>query len=107
MKPYVCPRCGKGRLYRGLISVVDECSECHLPLKEHEQGDGPAYFGILVIGALVSILAAIVEVKFEPPYWVHAALWIPFIFIGSIWALRFGKAMLIRMQYRFKHRDFQ
>lgn len=106
MKSYSCPRCHKGKLFSGLITVVDSCSECGLSLKEHEQGDGPAYFGILVIGALVCILAAIVEIKFEPPYWLHAAIWIPFIFIGSIWSLRLGKAALIRMQYGVRKQDF-
>lgn len=102
-----CPRCGKGKLFSGVISIVDECSECKLPLREHEQGDGPAFFGIVIVGALVAIAASVVEVKYEPSLWLHAALWVPSIVIGSLASLRYGKAMLIQMQYRVKSDDFK
>ncbi|MFW0777584.1 MAG: DUF983 domain-containing protein [Rickettsiales bacterium] len=101
-----CPRCGKGALFKGGITIVDECRECQLPLREHEQGDGPAFFGIVIIGTLASIFAAIIEVKYEPDYWVHAALWIPFIVIGSLLTLRYSKALLIHMQYQVKPWEF-
>ncbi len=102
-----CPRCGEGKLYRGLLTIVDQCSACGLALKQHEQGDGPAFFGILLIGALAGIFAAIFEMKFAPPYWLHAAIWIPFILIGSIASLRLGKAALIAAQYRLRGEDFK
>lgn len=101
-----CPRCHRGRLFSGVISIVGECASCHLPLKEHEQGDGPAFFGILIIGALVAIFATIVEIKYAPSFWLHAALWIPLIVIGSLASIRYGKALLIHLQYRVKPWDF-
>jgi uncharacterized protein (DUF983 family) len=103
---FCCPRCGKGKLFRGMLTVADQCSECGLSFKEHEQGDGPAVFSILVVGALTAIGAAIVEIKYAPPYWVHAALWFPFVLIGSIFSLRLLKAALIATQYRLKRDDF-
>ena len=102
-----CPRCYKGRLFSGLTKVVDRCSECGLSLKGHEQGDGPAFFGIVIIGTLASIGAAILEVKYELNYWLQAGIWIPFIIIGSLFCLRYGKAMLIHLQYRVKPWDFK
>jgi uncharacterized protein (DUF983 family) len=102
-----CPRCGKGRLFRGMLTVVEHCSVCGLPLREHEQGDGPAFFGIVIIGALATIGAAILEIKFAMDYWLQAVIWLPFIVIGSIISLRYGKAMLIAMQYRVKPWDFR
>lgn len=104
---YRCPRCHRGRIFKGLISVVDQCSECGLSLKKHEQGDGPAFFGIVIVGTLVAIFATIVEVKFAPALWLHAVIWVPFIFIGSIASLRLGKAMLIHMQFRVRNHDFK
>ena len=106
MKIFYCPACGKGKLFRGLLTVADKCSECGLSFAGHEQGDGPAVFAILIIGALAAIGAAVVDVKFEPPFWVHAALWVPFILIGTILALRFLKAALITVQYKVKKEDF-
>lgn len=100
MKIFRCPRCGKGKLYKGLLAISDQCDACGLSFANHEQGDGPAFFGILLIGALTGIFAAILEVKFSPPLWVHAVIWIPFIVIGSLMALRIGKAALIWVQFR-------
>ena len=101
-----CPRCGKGKLYHGLLTVADQCSHCGLPLKGHEQGDGPAFFAVLIIGALSATGAAIIESKFSPPYWVQAAIWVPFVLIGSVISLRWFKALLIATQYRLRNQDF-
>ena len=101
-----CPRCHKGALFSGLLTVVDQCGACGLALREHEQGDGPAVFAILIIGTLVGVFATVVEVKFAPPYWVHAALWIPFVIVGSLIALRLLKAALISAHYKVRPQDF-
>jgi len=101
-----CPRCGKGRLYQSLLKIAHRCEVCGLPFAKHEQGDGPAFFGILLVGTLVGIFAAVVEIKFAPPFWVHAALWIPFIVIGSVLSLRVLKAALIAAQYHYRKDDF-
>ncbi len=106
IKIFRCPRCHEGKLYKSLLSVVDSCSKCNLPLKEHEQGDGPAFFAIVLIGGLAGILAAVVEIKYEPPYWLHAVLWLPFIIVGSLLAIRLFKAMLIAAQYQWRKDDF-
>ncbi len=86
--------------------MVAQCSACGLPLREHEQGDGPAFFGIVVMGTLAALGASVVDVVYQPPYWLHALLWVPFIIIGSLLCLRYGKALLIHMQYRVKPWDF-
>jgi uncharacterized protein (DUF983 family) len=106
MKIFRCPRCGQGKLYRGILTVADACSACDLSFKNHEQGDGPAFFAITFIGGLVAIFAAIVEIKYAPPYWLHAVLWIPFIVVGSLLTLRIAKAAIILLQYRRRPGDF-
>ena len=97
-----CPACGKGKLFRNVLTIVDACEQCQLPLKNYEQGDGPAFFGILIIGTLAGVGAAITEIKLSPPFWVHAIIWIPFIVIGSIVSLRCMKAVLITVQYQLR-----
>jgi len=101
-----CPCCGRGKLYRGWLTVADVCSVCGLPLKQHEQGDGPAFFAIVIVGGLATIGAAITEIKYEPPFWVHAAIWLPFVLIGSVLSLRWLKALLIAVQYQYRTEDF-
>src|SRR5262249_48909605 len=36
-----CPRCGRGRLFGGVLRVVDRCSVCDLDLRGNDAGDGP------------------------------------------------------------------
>jgi uncharacterized protein (DUF983 family) len=67
-----------------------------------DTGDGPAVFGILIVGAIVCGLALYVEFTFHPPLWVHAVLWIPLILILTFTFLRLAKSALLVLQY--KHR---
>ncbi|TMJ68867.1 MAG: DUF983 domain-containing protein [Alphaproteobacteria bacterium] len=95
-----CPRCGQGRLFTGLLKVRGACEVCGLDLSGQDAGDGPAVFVILFLGLIVVALAALVEIKFSPPIWIHLALWTPFIIGGAIAMLRPLKAGLIALQYR-------
>jgi uncharacterized protein (DUF983 family) len=95
-----CPRCGRGRLFAGLLNVRGACEVCGLDLSGQDAGDGPAVFVILFLGLIVVALAALVEVKFSPPIWIHLVLWTPFIIVGAIAMLRPLKAGLIALQYR-------
>jgi uncharacterized protein (DUF983 family) len=95
-----CPRCGEGRLFAGLLTVRPSCPACGLDLSAQDAGDGPAVFVILFLGLIVVGLAAIVEIKFAPPIWVHLVLWAPLILGGAILMLRPLKAALIALQYK-------
>ena len=95
-----CPRCGDGPLFAGLLAVRPACPACGLDLSTQDSGDGPAVFVILFLGIIVVGLAALVELKFAPPLWLHALLWPPLIVAGAITMLRPLKAGLIALQYR-------
>lgn len=102
-----CPRCGKGRVFSGFLDVAPVCNHCGLDLAKVDTGDGPAVFIIMLVGFLVVGLALWVEVKFEPPYWVHFVLWVPTILIACFGLLRPFKATLIALQYRHKAHEGQ
>jgi uncharacterized protein (DUF983 family) len=57
-------------------------------------------FVILFLGLIVVALAALVEINYSPPLWVHLVLWTPLILGGAIAMLRPLKAGLIALQYR-------
>jgi uncharacterized protein (DUF983 family) len=95
-----CPRCGQGRLFGRYLKVAPACSACGLDFAKLDAGDGPAVFVVLIGGAIVTVAALIVEVKFSPPIWVHALLWIPLIVVLSYGGLRFMKSLLLALQYR-------
>jgi len=101
-----CPACGKGRLFSGFLTVVSECDVCGQDLQAHEEGDGPAVFVILFLGAIVVALALWVELRYQPPLWMHAALWAPLILVGALVLLRPFKATLIALQFRHRREDY-
>jgi len=97
-----CPRCGQGKLYSGFLTLRPACSACGLDYTFIDAGDGPAVFIILIAGFIVVAAALIVEVKYQPPFWVHAALWIPLVLAVTLWPLRAMKSLLIALQFHHK-----
>jgi uncharacterized protein (DUF983 family) len=97
-----CPRCGKGRLYAGFLNLRPTCESCGLDFAFIDTGDGPAIFIIMIAGAIVVGCALIVEVKYQPPYWLHAVLWLPLILATTLLPLRAMKSLLIALQFHHK-----
>ncbi|HTK80139.1 MAG TPA: DUF983 domain-containing protein [Rhizomicrobium sp.] len=97
-----CPRCGKGSLFSGYLGVAPRCSSCGLDYASFDPGDGPAVFVILFAGFIVCGGALITEVKYSPPYWVHAVIWLPLIAILVLGGLRLMKSILLVLQYRHR-----
>jgi uncharacterized protein (DUF983 family) len=97
-----CPRCGKGKLFQGFLTLRSACDQCGLDFNFADAGDGPAVFVILVGGAIVVFAALITEVVYQPPYWVHAMLWLPLILLVTLGPLRPIKGLLIAVQYHHK-----
>lgn len=97
-----CPRCGIGKLFDGYLAVAERCPRCNLDFSSVDSGDGPAVFVILILGILVAAAALLVEVAFQPPYWLHLLLWLPTILIGALAMLRPFKATLIALQFKYK-----
>ncbi|UGV24811.1 DUF983 domain-containing protein [Rhodopseudomonas boonkerdii] len=102
-----CPRCGEGKLYGGFITLRPNCGRCGLDYAFIDTGDGPAIFIIMIAGAIVVGAALIVEVKYQPPFWVHAALWLPLILATTLLPLRSMKSLLIALQFHHKASEGQ
>ncbi len=100
-----CPRCGKGRLFKGFLSVDSACGVCGLDFKRFDSGDGPAVFIILIAGFIVAGGALLVEMNYQPPYWVHALLWIPLSILLPLAMLRPLKAAMIALEYTHDARE--
>lgn len=97
-----CPCCGKGRLFQGFLTLRPACESCGLDFGFADAGDGPAVFVILIGGAIVVFAALITEAVYQPPYWVHAMLWLPLILIVTLTPLRPIKGLLVALQYHHK-----
>ena len=79
---------------------AERCRACGLDLTGFNVGDGPAAFLTMIVGALVVALALALQLSAEPPWWVHAALWIPLTVAGVVLGLRVVKAALLQSEYR-------
>jgi uncharacterized protein (DUF983 family) len=97
-----CPRCGQGHLFRGFLKLSPKCEVCGLDLTFADTADGPAFFVSFGVGLLVVGLALIVDVKYEPPLWVHFVISLPLTVIVCLALLRPAKGVLVALQYRNK-----
>jgi uncharacterized protein (DUF983 family) len=97
-----CPNCGEGKLFQGFLSVRPRCETCGLDYAFIDAGDGPAVFIILAAGFIVVFAALVVEFAYQPPFWLHALLWLPLILAVTLLPLRPVKALMIALQYRHK-----
>ena len=97
-----CPRCGEGSLFTGFLGLRKSCDHCGLDYGFADAGDGPAVFMILIGGFIVVFAALVVEFLYQPPYWVHAALWIPLILLVTLGPLRPLKGVMIALQFHHK-----
>jgi uncharacterized protein (DUF983 family) len=95
----VCPRCGQGRLFAGFLKLQPRCERCGLDYGFADSGDGPAVFIMFLAGAIVVGAALVTEILFQPPYWVHAALWLPLIVLVTLGPM---KGLMIALQYHHK-----
>lgn len=100
-----CPRCGRGRLFRGYIKVAEKCESCGLDFSGGDTGDGPAAFMVLIIGAFAVPLVLWVEFHFEPPFWLHLILWPPVVLGATLLLLRPLKGVMVALQLHHKAGD--
>jgi uncharacterized protein (DUF983 family) len=98
----LCPRCGARGLFAGLAKFAPRCRACGLDFASFNVGDGPAAFLTLIIGALVTALAIVLELTAHPPFWVHIIVWVPITTLAVIWGLRAGKAALLAAEFHRK-----
>ncbi len=102
-----CPRCGRGKLFDGYLTVAPRCNSCGLSYAFADGGDGAAWFVMLfvcVVG-VGSILG--VEVAYSPPFWVHALIAMPLLIILPMLLLRPVKGILLCQQWKTGAREGQ
>jgi uncharacterized protein (DUF983 family) len=95
-----CPRCGKGKLFTGLLTLRPACPICGLKFAGSDTGDAGAVGVITLLGAIVICLAFWVEFRFNPPLWVHAILWPAVTLPLAVLIMRPVKAALVAAQFR-------
>jgi uncharacterized protein (DUF983 family) len=64
-----CPRCGKGHLFNGFLTLAPKCEVCGLDYSFADPADGPAFFVMCFACVPAALLAVWIEVAFQAPYW--------------------------------------
>ena len=99
-----CPRCGEQTLFAGPVAFASRCRACGLDYGAFNVGDGPAAFLILIVGAILTARAILLDQIVGPPWWVHI-IWLPIGAGLTIYGLRIGKAALLFQEYRHRARE--
>lgn len=97
-----CPRCGKGPLYKGYLSLRESCPQCGLDYGFADPADGPAFFVMSGAGLIGMIFMMAFEFTVHPPIWVHAVVTLPLLVALCLGCLRPFKAWLVAEQYVHK-----
>jgi uncharacterized protein (DUF983 family) len=97
-----CPRCGRGNLFSGFLTVAPACSNCGLSFEFADAGDGAAWFVMLFvcIFGVGGILG--VEIAYGPPWWVHVLIALPLLVLLPLALLRPVKGFLLCQQWKTK-----
>ncbi|WP_149538516.1 DUF983 domain-containing protein [Siccirubricoccus phaeus] len=90
-----CPFCGKGRVFAGYLKVVPACANCGAPLGRLRADDAPPYFTIFLVGHLLVPGVFWVERNWQPPMWVHMAVWLPLFTLLCVALLRPVKGAVV------------
>jgi len=98
----LCPRCGKGRLFQGYLSLAPRCRACGLDYAFADPADGPAFFVMSIVSFPVVAFAGWLEIRFQPAFWVHLLTSFPMLILGCLALLRPLKGWLVCSQYFHK-----
>lgn len=100
-----CPRCGQGHLFDGFLRLRDSCDACGLPYSFADPADGPAFF-VICFGCVPSVVfALLLQILYEPPFWVHLVTSLPVLLATCLAPLRPLKGWLVCSQYFYQARE--
>ncbi|HEV2082999.1 MAG TPA: DUF983 domain-containing protein [Brevundimonas sp.] len=100
-----CPRCGEGPVLRGFLKIRDACPVCGLDLGFADPADGPAFFGMSLVGTVGMAAFMAFDFTVQPPIWVHFVVTFPLLALACLGVLRPLKGWLVSEQYVHKAAD--
>jgi uncharacterized protein (DUF983 family) len=93
----VCPACGQTPLFHHFIIMQNICTNCKTDFASKDVGDGAVFIAILSVSIIITILSVLVELSYQPSFWIHTALWLPLTILFSLIALRVGRAFTLSL----------
>ena len=94
-----CPRCGKGKLFQGFLTLAKRCNVCGLDYSFADPADGPAFFIMMSMAFPVTAFGIWLELSYDPPLWIHAVVTLPLLLLACVPIIRPLKGLFIASQY--------
>ncbi|MBB3320166.1 MULTISPECIES: DUF983 domain-containing protein [unclassified Rhizobium] len=101
----LCPRCGKGHLFKGFLTLRPNCEVCGLDYSFADPADGPAFFVICFACIPTVLLSVWLEVAHNASIWTQIFVTGPFLLATCIPPLRPLKGWLVASQYFYKAQE--
>jgi uncharacterized protein (DUF983 family) len=95
-----CPSCGKTKLFKGYLTVVNACSNCGAPLGSARADDAPPYFTILITGHIVIPLMLWMQKADDPSTLLLSAVFVPLTIVLVLGLLRPIKGATVGLMLR-------
>ncbi len=93
---------GRGHLFEGFLKLRPICEVCGLDTSFADPADGPAFFTVQFMSLFAVAFAVWVELRFDPPVWVHFVTSLPVALIVALAPLRPLKGWLVASQFFYK-----
>jgi uncharacterized protein (DUF983 family) len=98
----LCPRCQRGHLFTGYLTLATSCEVCGLDYSFADPADGPAFFAMSIAAVPALLFALWFQFTFEPPLWMHLIITLPLTVGACVVLLRPLKGWLVCSQYFHK-----
>jgi uncharacterized protein (DUF983 family) len=95
-----CPNCGRGRLFRSYLKVVNTCEICGEDLSPQRADDAPAYLTLLLVAHVVGAGVLLSDELWPNSSLVWVALfWLIFAAVASLLILPRAKGAIVGQQW--------
>jgi uncharacterized protein (DUF983 family) len=101
-----CPSCGEGGILYRYLKVKDKCGCCGQELHHASVDDGPAYFTLLVVVAIIFPMFAVIYSLFEPEPLLVALSTMALATVLALFILPRVKGLFIGLQWSKKLHGF-
>ncbi len=101
-----CPQCGRGKLFRAYLKIVDTCPHCSEELHHHRADDLPPYLGIVIVGHVIVGLMLHIEMIWAVSPVVYMATLLPLAVIMSLAMLPSIKGGVVALQWALRMHGF-
>jgi uncharacterized protein (DUF983 family) len=99
-----CPQCGEGRIFKGYLSIYEECPTCRESFKGIRTDDAAPWATILVVGHLTAPVVPI-AVKYDVATMPLTLIMVGWVLILSLAILPLMKGVFVGLNWRFNIRD--